>query len=72
MSDWAEKLAAPARQADGKAQAPRGHLLGRWGARELDVDTIAIDTMGGREVWRRLERKGRAAAGDAFVQEVRS
>lgn len=72
MSDWAEKLASPSHQREGRAQATRKGLLARRGSRELDSDTIHIDTMGGREVWRRVQKKTGKAAGDFFEQEVRS
>jgi hypothetical protein len=72
VSDWDAKLATRAPQTEGRAQAARSTLLARRGAREVDVDTVHIDTMGGREVWRRLVKKSTRAAGDYFEQLVRS
>lgn len=66
MSDFADKLAMRHyRPTAGRAQDSGKHLLGRWGASQPDASTIVIDTMGGREVWRRV-------SGDVFEQEVRS
>jgi hypothetical protein len=65
VSDFVDKLAQRRPSVGGKAQARRDQLLARWGSRQVDAGTIEIDSMGGREVWRRLN-------GDLFEQEVRS
>lgn len=69
MSDLESKLELRRPSAGGKAQARRSQLLARWGSREGSItegkDLIIIDTMGGREVWRRV-------TGDLFEQEKRS
>lgn len=65
MSDLAEKLEQRRPSSAGRAQAPRKHLLGRWGAREAGPDCIVIHTIGGIERWRRVD-------GDTFEQEQRS
>lgn len=63
MSDFADKLEPQRRSVGGKAQATRKQLLARWGSRQVDAGTIEINTIGGRELWRRL-------TGDVFEQEV--
>lgn len=67
MSDLAEKLEQRRPSHDGKATATRKQLLARYGAKQQDERTVVIDTMGGREVWRRV-----GAGGDVFEQEVRT
>lgn len=60
-----EKLEPQRRSSGGKAQATRKQLLARWGSAEAGRERITIDTIGGREVWRRV-------SGDVFEQEVRT
>lgn len=67
MSDFADKLAPVRPSAGGRAQASRKKLLERWGSREDVAGVITVDTIGGRELWRRM--KGTT---DMFEQEVRT
>jgi hypothetical protein len=65
MSALEDKLIDVRPSIGGKAQSTRKKLLERWGSREESAASIVIDTIGGREVWRRI-------GGDIFEQEVRS
>lgn len=66
MSDMSSKLEQRRQSVGGKAQARRSQLLARWGSREGSItegkDLIIIESMGRREVWRRV-------TGDLFEQE---
>lgn len=62
-----ERLARPRASREGKAQARKQQLLDRYGSRQASPDRITIDTIGGREVWRRV-----GGTGDLFEQEVRT
>lgn len=69
MSTYVDEKLTPQRPSlGGAAQASRKHLLARRGAAEVSADHIVIDTMGGREVWRRIA----AGVDGMFEQEVRS
>lgn len=65
MSDFAEKFERARSLPGDRARASRKKLLERRGAKQLSAERIIIDTMGGREEWRRV-------TGDEFEQEVRS
>lgn len=67
MSELSSKLEYVRPSIGGRAQDSGTHLLTRWGSRRVDARTIYVDTMGGREVWRRVEG-GR----ELYEQEVRS
>ena len=66
MSDLAEKFEQRKPSAGDRAQASRKQLLARWGSAQLSPELIEIDSVCGREVWRRVGSKG-----DVFQQEPR-
>jgi hypothetical protein len=65
LSSLDSKLERPRTTTGGKARARADQLLERWGSWRIDPNTIAVDTIGGRELWRRV-------TGDLFEQQVRS
>lgn len=71
MSDWSEKTEQRRPSVGGRAQATRRDLVKRRGSAEQGVDVITVDTMDGREVWRRITGD-KGSAGDFFEQEVGS
>jgi hypothetical protein len=54
LSDLESKLERPRPSLGGAARASRKQLLARWGSAEAGPERITIDSIGGRECWRRV------------------